>query len=131
MIKALMPYLLVGFGGLMGANMRYIIGRWTGALIETRFPLGTFVINVSGSFLLGVIGTLVARRLLANSDEIRLALGVGFLGAYTTFSTFEFETHALFEDGEWLTAMTNMFLSLFLGLLAVRAGIVITRAWLE
>jgi CrcB protein len=131
MIKALMPYVLVSLGGMMGANMRYIIGRWTGALIETRFPLGTFVINVSGSFLLGVIGTLVARRLLANSDEIRLALGVGFLGAYTTFSTFEFETHALFEDGEWLTAMTNMFLSLFLGLLAVRAGIVITRAWLE
>jgi len=131
MMKALMPYLLVGLGGFMGANMRFIIARWTGAAIETRFPLGTFVINVSGSFLLGIIGTIVARKLLANSDEMRLALGIGFLGAFTTFSTFEFETHALFEDGEWLTALTNIFLSLFLGLLAVRAGIVLARTWLD
>jgi fluoride exporter len=61
---------------------------------------------------------------------MRLALGVGFLGAYTTFSTFEFETHALFEDGSWLAATTNMFASVFVGLLAVRAGIVVAKTWL-
>jgi CrcB protein len=131
MIKALMPYLLVGLGGFMGANLRFILARWTGAAVETRFPLGTFIINMSGSFLLGIVGTIVARKLLANSDEMRLALGIGFLGAFTTFSTFEFETHALFEDGEWLTALTNIFLSLFLGLLAVRAGIVLARTWFD
>ena len=58
-----------------------------------------------------------------------LAIFVGFLGAFTTFSTFEFETHALFEDGVWLTALTNMFASLFLGLLAVRAGLVLAKSW--
>ena len=77
-----------------------------------------------------VIGTMVAQKVFANSDAVRLALGVGFLGAYTTFSTFEFETHALLDDGEWLTATTNMVASLFVGLLAVRAGIVTARAWL-
>jgi fluoride exporter len=129
-MTALMPYLLVGLGGFIGANARYVVARLLGALFETRFPLGTFVINVSGSFLLGVLGTLVAQRVMPNSESMRLALGVGFLGAYTTFSTFEFETHALFDDGSWLTATTNMFASLFVGLLAVRAGIVVARAWL-
>ena len=126
----LMPYLLVGVGGFIGANARFVVARLVGALFETRFPLGTFVINVSGSFLLGVLGTLVAQKVMPNSESMRLALGVGFLGAFTTFSTFEFETHALFDDGSWLTATTNIFASLFVGLLAVRAGIVVAKTWL-
>lgn len=130
MTALLMPYVLVGVGGFMGAIARFLVARWVGVLVETRFPLGTFVINISGSFVLGVIGTMVAQKVFRDSDAVRLALGVGFLGAYTTFSTFEFETHALFDDGEWLTATTNMFVSLFVGLLAVRAGIVTTRTWL-
>jgi fluoride exporter len=127
---SLMPYLLVGVGGFIGANARFVVARVVGALFETRFPLGTFLINVSGSFLLGVLGTVVAQRMMPNSESMRLALGVGFLGAFTTFSTFEFETHALFDDGSWLTATTNMFASLFVGLLAVRAGIVVAKTWL-
>ena len=94
-MATLMPYLLVGLGGFIGANARFVVARLVGALFETRFPLGTFVINVSGSFLLGVLGTLVAQKVMPNSESMRLALGVGFLGAFTTFSTFEFETHAL------------------------------------
>lgn len=129
-MTTLMPYLLVGLGGFIGANARFVVARLVGALFETRFPLGTFVINVSGSFLLGVLGTLVAQKVMPNSESMRLALGVGFLGAFTTFSTFEFETHALFDDGSWLTATTNIFASLFVGLLAVRAGIVVARTWL-
>jgi fluoride exporter len=129
-MSSVLPYLLVGVGGFVGANARFLVGRWVGAIVETRFPLGTFVINISGSFLLGMIGTLVAQKIFPSSDEVRLALGVGFLGAYTTFSTFEFETHALFDDGSWLTATTNMFASLFIGLIAVRAGIVAARTWL-
>ncbi|MPY88908.1 MAG: fluoride efflux transporter CrcB [Luteitalea sp.] len=124
------PYVLVGLGGFIGANARFVLARWTGVLVETHFPLGTFVINVSGSFLLGVLGTLVVERVVPNSDALRLALGVGFLGAFTTFSTFEFETHALLEDGSWLTALTNVFASLFLGLVAVRAGSVVAKSWL-
>jgi CrcB protein len=129
-MATLMPYLLVGLGGFIGANARFVVARLVGALFETRFPLGTLIINVSGSFLLGVLGTLVAQKVMPNSESMRLALGVGFLGAYTTFSTFEFETHALLEDGSWLIATTNMVASLFVGLLAVRAGIVVAKTWL-
>jgi fluoride exporter len=130
MMAVVLPFLIVGLGGFVGANARFLVARWLGAFVETRFPLGTFVINISGSFLLGVIGTMVAQKVFRNSDAVRLAVGVGFLGAYTTFSTFTFETHALFDDGEWITATTNMFASLFVGLLAVRAGIVAARTWL-
>lgn len=129
-MSTLWAYLLVGLGGFVGANARFVVARLIGALFETRFPLGTFVINTSGSFLLGIIGTLVAQRVSPESETLRLALGVGFLGAFTTFSTFEFETHALFEGGSWLAATSNMFASLFVGLLAVRAGIVVTKTWL-
>jgi CrcB protein len=129
-MASLMPYLLVGLGGFIGANARFVVARVVGAMFETKFPLGTFVINISGSFLLGALGTVVAQKMMPNSESMRLALGVGFLGAYTTFSTFEFETHALLDDGSWLTATTNMFGSLFVGLLAVRAGIVVARSWL-
>ena len=79
-MATLMPYLLVGLGGFIGANARFVVARLVGALFETRFPLGTFVINVSGSFLLGVLGTVVAQKVMANSEAARLALGVGFLG---------------------------------------------------
>jgi CrcB protein len=129
-MSTMMPYLLVGVGGFIGAIARFVVARLVGALFETKFPLGTFVINISGSFLLGVLGTIVAQKVMPNSEAMRLALGVGFLGAYTTFSTFEFETHALFDDGSWLTATTNMFASLFVGLLAVRGGIVAAKTWL-
>jgi CrcB protein len=129
-MSMVLPYLLVGLGGFIGANARFVVARSVGALVETRFPLGTFVINISGSFLLGVLGTIVTEKVLPNSEATQLALGVGFLGAFTTFSTFEFETHALFDDGSWLTATTNIFASLFVGLLAVRAGIVVAKMWL-
>lgn len=129
-MTTLWPYVLVGVGGFAGSIARFVVARGIGALADTRFPLGTFIINVSGSFLLGVLGAIVAERIAPNSEALRLALGVGFLGAYTTFSTFEFETHALFEDGSWLLATTNMFASLFVGLLAVRAGVVMAKSWL-
>lgn len=130
LMSTVMPYLLVGVGGFIGANARFVVARLVGASFETSFPLGTFVINVGGSFLLGALGAIAAQKVMPHSEAIRLALGVGFLGAFTTFSTFEFETHALFDDGSWLAATTNMFASLFVGLLAVRGGIVVAKAWL-
>lgn len=130
MMDRLMPYLLVGAGGFVGASARYLAARWVGSLVDARFPLGTFLINVGGSFLLGLLGATIAQKALPNADALRLALGVGLLGGFTTFSTFAWETHALFEDGVWLTALTNIFLSLFAGLVAVRLGIVAARAWL-
>ena len=130
MMQRLLPYLLVGVGGFLGANARYLAARWVGNAVDARFPLGTFLINVSGSFILGVLGALLAERLIPHGDHIRLALGVGFLGAFTTFSTFEYETNALLEDGAWLPALSNIFLSLFVGLVAVRAGLLLGKSWL-
>ena len=124
------PYLLVGLGGFVGANARFLIARAVGAAVDTPFPLGTFIINVTGSFLLGVLGTMVARQLSPDSETLRLALGVGFLGAFTTFSTFEFETHGLLEVGSWLLAGANMIGSLVVGLVALRLGVVVARTWL-
>jgi CrcB protein len=124
-----LPFLLVGVGGFLGANARYVTARWVGTLVDARFPLGTVLINVSGSFLLGLLGGLLTARLVPHSDDVRLALGVGFLGAFTTFSTFEFETHALLEDGVWPVALANIVVSLVIGLLAVRAGLVVAKSW--
>jgi CrcB protein len=126
----LMPYLLVGVGGFLGANARYVVARGLGAAFDTPFPVGTFVVNISGSFLLGILGALVAQKVTPHSEALRLALGVGFLGGFTTFSTFEFETHALLADGSWITATANIVASVLVGLFAVRAGIVVARAWL-
>jgi CrcB protein len=129
-MERMLPYLLVGIGSFVGGNARYVLGKWVGQVIEGRFPLGTFLINVSGSFVLGVIGGLIAQRAIPNADAVRLALGVGFCGGFTTFSTFELETHALLEDGAWLIAVTNVVLSVFAGLVAVRLGLVAARSWL-
>jgi fluoride exporter len=125
-----LSYVFVGIGGFLGANARLVVAQAIGTAVSTRFPLGTFVINIVGSFLLGVLGTLVPQRMSPGSEGLRLALGVGFLGAFTTFSTLEFESHTLLEGGEFFLAMLNMIGSLVVGLVAVRLGIVIARAWL-
>ena len=126
-----LQYLLVGAGGFAGAIARFLVGQWTSGLAASRFPLATFVINVSGSFLLGVVAASTAARAFANADAVALAAGVGFLGAYTTFSTFELETHALLQDRLPLTASAYVIGSFVAGLFAVRAGIAVARAWMR
>lgn len=128
-MRSLLPYLWVGLGGFVGANARYLVANVARRLLGVGFPYGTFFINVSGSFLLGVLLAALGQRALPYNNEIRLAAAVGFLGAYTTFSTFEYECHALLEDGEWLLTVLNMFGSLFLGLVAVRLGMLLARQW--
>jgi len=127
-MSRVLPYLLVGAGGFAGAIARLVVARSLGELAGSRFPLGIFVINVSGSFLLGMLVTMMAGRVFANPEAAGLALGVGFLGAFTTFSTFELDTHALLASGLWLTAAINVAASVVVGLAAVRAGIVVARA---
>ena len=124
-----LPYLLVGIGGFLGANARLIVARLVSMFAPSTFPFPTLLINVTGSFLLGVLGSVIASRTPPASDALRLALGVGFLGAYTTFSTFELETHALLEDSAWLSAASYVAVSVFVGLLAVRVGLVFGRTW--
>jgi len=123
-----MPYLLVGMGSFLGGNARYLVSRWL-PTAEGRLPLATLLINLGGSFVLGVLGGVLAARATPHAPALRLALGVGFSGGFTTFSTFAFENAALLEDGRWPTAAAYMALSLLLGLAAVRAGL-LTARWL-
>jgi CrcB protein len=119
--------LLVGAGGFAGAIARFLVARTVGGLSPTAFPLATFLINVSGSFLLGVIGGALAERPSPDLGLVQLAAGVGFLGAFTTFSTFELETHALADNGAWVMAAIYVATSVLAGFAAVRAGVVIGR----
>lgn len=121
-MKFLVQYLAIGAAGSLGAMTRYLIASVCGRLFGTAFPIGTLVINVTGSLLLGWFLTII-RDQVNVSDTFRLAVAVGFVGAYTTFSTFAYESNALWEDGAGLKAASNIFGSLFLGLIAVRIGI--------
>jgi CrcB protein len=120
-----MPYLLVSLGAIIGANSRFIVGAWFSQQYSTRFPLGTFFINITGSFILGLVVTLAAERLIAHPEHMILLLGVGFCGAYTTFSTFEFENQALLSNGELMFAVMNFVLSPLVGYLALRLGMLL------
>jgi fluoride exporter len=122
-----MNILIIGIGGFVGAVSRYGLALWIGQRWGRSFPLGTFVINVSGSFLIGLLMTLMVERFTAN-PQWRLLLVVGFLGAYTTFSTFEYETGALLKDGEWAFAMLNVILSVVAGFIALKLGEAIAKA---
>lgn len=123
----MMNYLIIGAGGFVGAITRYILAVWIGQRWGRSFPLGTFIINVTGSFLIGLLMTLMAERFTEN-PQWRLLLVVGFLGAYTTFSTFEYETGALLKDSEWLFASLNVILSVFVGFLALKLGEAIAKS---
>jgi fluoride exporter len=118
--------LVVGAGGFLGAIARYGVGLLVARLWSTEFPLGTFLINVSGSFVLGFFSALATER-LALDPAWRLLVATGFVGAYTTFSTFEYETHRLVEVGSALWAALNVVASVLLGFLAVRLGVLLAR----
>lgn len=111
----------VGIAGFFGAIARYALGGFISNQTRGAFPWETLVINVSGCFALGFIFTLLTERFMPN-PTVRIALTVGFLGAYTTFSTFAFETMRLAQDGAMLLASINVVASVGAGLLAVYAG---------
>ena len=122
-----MNYLIIGVGGFAGAVTRYALAVWIGQRWGRSFPLGTFVINISGSLLIGLLMTLLTERFIVN-PQWRLLLVVGVLGAYTTFSTFEYETGALLKDGEWLFAGMNVLLSVTVGFIALKIGEMIAKS---
>lgn len=117
----------VGVAGAFGALSRYGVEGFVSERFPGSFPSGTFVINVTGSFLLGLLFVLLTER-VAVSPALRTSLTVGFVGAYTTFSTFSFETLRLLEDGALRTAAVNVVATMALGLLAAWAGMTIGRA---
>ena len=118
--------LSVAAGGAVGAVLRYLINVSPLANLFEKFPFPTFFINITGSFLIGFLLTLFAGR-FGTSENLRLAVIVGFLGAFTTFSTFEFELFELGREKYFLTAVLYLFLSVFLGLLGVLAGVSLAK----
>lgn len=117
---------MIGLGGLAGAIARYVVGTYIGGRYGMRFPYGTFVINVSGSFLLGFCMMLFSRS--ATSPYWRYAIPIGFIGAYTTFSTFEYETFRAIQDGQLATGLLNVGFSVVFGFAAVWLGAVLGKA---
>ncbi len=120
-------YLIVGLGGFIGANARYIVGGWVQQKWGPSFPYGTFIINVTGSFILGVFSTLFMR--LAWNEQWRLLIAIGFVGAYTTFSTFEYESLQLIVQGSrYRAAAVNLAGSVVAGFFAAYLGVVLARS---
>jgi len=113
---------LIALFGAIGTLARYGLQGVVQIRMGSMFPYGTLLINLSGCFLLGLIGQLTLNRMLISSD-LRIAIAVGFFGGYTTFSSFGWETAKMLEDGEWLRAATYVAASVFAGLLLSVAGI--------
>jgi fluoride exporter len=116
----------ISVGAVLGANARYWLGQWLSHTLVTSLPVGTLFINCSGSFVLGLFMTLATER-LPLAPHWRLAVAVGFLGSYTTFSTFSYETMRLAADGSWLLAFANVALSVAGGLAGAWLGAYLAR----
>ena len=119
-------WLAVAVGGSIGSVFRYSIGQLTTNVLGTTPVLATFTVNVSGSFLLGIFYTLCNDRLVT-SIELRVLIGVGLIGGYTTFSTFSFETISLIESGESIKAIANILTNLLFGISAAYLGILMGK----
>lgn len=121
-MNQLMLLLSIGIAGALGAASRYGVAEWMARRWRGMFPAATFVINVTGAFMLGLLMTVGANS-IAVLTPLRAVLGTGFLGGYTTFSTLSFETHALARRGYAFSAWLNAAGTLCAGVLAVIAGI--------
>lgn len=119
--------LAVALGGALGAVSRYWLMLWIGSLAGTRFPWGTAVVNVLGSVVIGVLYVLISERMLL-SEQWRGLLVVGYLGAFTTFSTFSLDTLLLLQDGRWLPALGYVAGSVLLCLAGAWLGMLLMRA---
>jgi CrcB protein len=120
-----MTYLAISLGAVLGANARFLVGGWVADRFGSSFPFGTFVINVTGSLLIGIVLTLSTERLVP--DWFRPLLAIGFLGSYTTFSTFSYETLSLVQSGAWAAAAVNVGASVAAAFAGVYAGTVLAR----
>jgi CrcB protein len=121
-------YVLVG--SAVGGAARYLLGTWVQQRLAGAFPIGTLIINVTGSFLLAFLLRYTLDT-TAVSAEVRALLTTGFCGGYTTFSTFSYETVKLIEDGDWRRAVLYTVLSVVVSLVAVFAGIALAHQVLD
>lgn len=119
-------FILISLGGILGANTRYWLGGWAAQRWGTTFPFGTLFINLSGSLVLGFFLTLTTERFLLD-PRWRVLFVIGFLGAYTTFSTYTYESVNLMLNGQWQLGLLNLLGSALLGGVAVAIGIFLGR----
>jgi len=122
----LRTYLYIAAGGAVGSLTRYWIGSAVANRLGTKFPYGTFIINITACLIIGFTLTLLGRR-PGFDPAWRFLIPIGFVGAYSTFSTFEWETFANLQVGAFLTAALYMVLSCLLGLVAVWCGVMLAR----
>ena len=120
--------LVIALGGALGAVTRYALSGWTHQLLGTAFPYGTFIVNLTGCFLLGFVAQ-IGLTTTEIPETLGIAVRIGFLGALTTFSTFSYETIRQLESGQWSLALVNVGGSVLMGLIGVWGGLVIAR-WL-
>lgn len=120
-----MEYLMVGIGGVLGAVARYGIGKWAGRRWAQSFPLATFCINIFGSFILGLLYMLLSGNAGVVDRIFKPFATTGFLGAFTTYSTFSLEIVNLLEDGQKTVAVTYFLASLTAGLAAAYLGMLL------
>jgi CrcB protein len=120
-------YFWVSVGAVLGACLRFFLARFAAKVISTDFPYGTLIINVTGSFILGLFMIWTTERVLADV-RWRWLIAIGFCGSYTTFSSYAFETIANMEQGHWMIFLLNIVSNNLLCLLAVIAGAAIARA---
>ena len=120
-------YLWVSFGAIVGANLRYFLSRLAAKLLSPHFPYGTLIINVTGSFILGLFLIWTTERVFAD-PKWRWLIAIGFCGSYTTFSSYAFETMAYFEQGHWSLFALNILGNNLLCLAGVLLGGAIARA---
>ena len=119
--------LWISLGAIAGANLRYFVARLATRFLSSTFPFSTLLINVTGSFILGFFLVWTSERVLAD-PKWRLLVAIGFCGAYTTFSSYAFETMAYFQQGQWWPFVANILSNNVLCLLAVLVGVAVARA---
>lgn len=119
-------YLMIALGGALGALARYQLASMIQARVPVGFPWGTFVVNISGCLIMGVAATLLAERLVVHPNW-RFLIPIGFIGAYTTFSTFEYETFRAIAEGAWLMGGLNVVASVVAGYVALWIGVMLAR----
>jgi CrcB protein len=119
-------YLLVGVGGAAGAIARYWVGGFVTQHLGLRFPFGTFAINISGCLLIGFFMHLLTGRAALDLNWLYVVV-IGFIGAYTTFSTFEYETLRALQDGQFAMGLLYVGTSIVVGLVAVWAGLTLGK----
>jgi len=116
-------YWMVAIGGACGSVLRFWVGSYVSNRTGARFPAGTFLVNITASFLIGFLVTILAAK-VSWSPQWRYLILIGFIGGYSTFSTFEFETFRIFQEGEFLMAGLNVLLSVVVGFISVWLGVI-------